>query len=56
MLDLLTSEGLPALSPTKIIGNMASVRPFLRRTLGSNYWLELLARITRANFYTRACF
>jgi len=55
ILDLLTTEGVTAKTPTKVIGNMLSLRPFLRRNLGSNYWVELEAEGVR-QFYGSPAF
>ena len=55
VLDLLTSEGALSHAPTKVIGNTISLRPFVRRTLGTNYWVELQAEGTR-QFYGAPAF
>jgi hypothetical protein len=55
VLDLLTSEGLPSRTPTKVIGNTISLRPYARRTVGTNYWVELQAEATR-QFYGQPAF
>jgi hypothetical protein len=55
VMDLLSGLDTGAQAPTKIIGDTITLRPAVRRDLGSNYWVELQLEGTR-QFYDSPAF
>jgi hypothetical protein len=47
VMDLLSGLGLGEQAPTKIIGDTITLKPAVRRDLGTNYWIEMQFEGTR---------